>query len=268
MSRLPPQNDAGAGGQRWDPDRYRRNASFVSAHGEPVLALLAPRPGERILDLGCGEGTLAAKIAAAGAEVLGVDASPEQVAACRARGIEARVMDGARLGFAAAFDAVFSNAALHWMRDLDAVTDGVWRALKPGGRFVAECGGAGNVATVRAALMAAMARRGIDGAAVDPWHFPSPEEQRARLERHGFRVREMALLPRPTVLPGRLADWLETFGENFLGLLSEAEQAALKSEMEEQLQDRLCDAAGVWTVDYVRLRFAADKPADTTKERS
>jgi len=257
-----PPNNGSAGGQRWDPERYRRNAAFVAQHGAPVLDLLAPQPGERILDLGCGEGALAAEIAARGARVVGIDASPEQIAACRARGIEAQVMDGARLAFAAEFDAVFSNAALHWIKDADAVIDGVWRALRPGGRFVAECGGEGNVASVRSALVAALARRGIDGAAADPWYFPTPAAYRARLERRGFVVRTIALLPRPTVLPGRLADWLDTFAEDFLRLLPSSERTAFKDEIEELLRERLCDAGGVWTVDYVRLRFAADKPRE------
>jgi SAM-dependent methyltransferase len=150
--------------QRWDPERYRRNASFVPALGQGVLDWLEARPGERILDLGCGDGALTAELAAL-CETVGVDQSAEQVAAAKAKGLDARVVDGVGLAFAGEFDAVFSNAALHWMRDADAVIDGVWRALRPGGRFVAEMGGAGNVATVIEALEAAVARRGGDSRA-------------------------------------------------------------------------------------------------------
>ena len=257
-----PSDDGAAGGQRWDPERYRRNASFVAAYGEPVLDMLAPAPGERILDLGCGEGALAAKIAERGARVVGVDASAEQVAACRARGIDARIMDGAHLAFEGEFDAVFSNAALHWIKHADAAIDGVWRALKPGGRFVAECGGEGNVASVRNELVAALTERGIDPAAADPWYFPAVAEYRARLERRGFVVRSIARIPRPTVLPGRLADWLDTFAESFLQRLPKGEREGLKISIEERLRSRLCNSDGVWTVDYVRLRFAADKPKE------
>jgi SAM-dependent methyltransferase len=261
--RRPPSSPARPGTkvveQHWDPERYQRNAGFVPALGQPVLALLAAKPGERILDLGCGDGALTEVIART-AEVVGVDASAEQVAAARARGLDAAVMDGAKLAFAAEFDAVFSNAALHWMRDPDAVIDGVWRALKPGGRFVAECGGAGNVERVRRALAAALARRGVDGAAANPWYFPAPEEYRARLERRGFAVVSIALLPRPTPLPGALGDWLDTFAESFLAAVPPAERAAVKAEVEGLLRAELCDAAGRWTVDYVRLRFAAVKP--------
>ena len=258
-----PNSTARPGGnvveQRWDPARYRRNAGFVAALGEPVLALLAPERGERILDLGCGDGALT-RLIARRARVTGVDASAEQVAAARARGLDAAVMDGTRLGFDAAFDAVFSNAALHWMRDPDAVIAGVWRALKPGGRFVAECGGAGNIDTVRRALAIVLARRGVDAEAANPWYFPAPEEYRARLERQGFAVLQMALILRPTALPGALGDWLDTFAESFLAAVPQGERPAVKDEVEAMLRPHLCDAGGAWTVDYVRLRFAAVKP--------
>src|SRR5512138_2182814 len=140
--------------QTWDPERYARNARFVSDLGAPVVELLAPRPGERILDLGCGDGALTEKLVALGCEVIGVDGSAEQVAGARRRGIDARVADGQALDFDGEFDAVFSNAALHWMKRADAVVDGVWRALRPGGRFVAECGGHGCVDEIATALLA------------------------------------------------------------------------------------------------------------------
>ncbi len=247
--------------QHWDPARYQRNAGFVAVLGEPLLELLAPRAGEHILDLGCGDGT-PTQLIAAHAQVTGVDASAEQVAAARARGLDAAVADGTRLGFAAAFDAVFSDAALQWMRDPDAVIAGVWRALKPGGRFVAECGGAGNVESVRRALAEALARRGGNAEAASPWYFPEPEEYRARLERHGFTVASMALIPRPTRLPGTLAEWLDTFAESFLATVPPQTRPMVKAEVEGMLRGTHLDAAGVWTVDYVRLRFVALKPPE------
>jgi trans-aconitate methyltransferase len=138
--------------QHWSAERYAETAHFVPALGAPVLELLAPSPGERILDLGCGDGVLTEKIVAAGATVIAVDAGPDMVAAARARGIDARVMDGQRLTFSGEFDAVFSNAALHWMRDQEAVLSAVRRALEPGGRFVAEMGGHNNTAAIIVAL--------------------------------------------------------------------------------------------------------------------
>lgn len=254
--------DPATAAQHWDPDRYARNAGFVAELGGPAVELLAPRPGERILDLGCGDGRLTQRLAELGARVVGVDSSAEQVAAARARGLDARVADGEALSFDGAFDAVFSNAALHWMRRPAAVLDGVWRALRPGGRFVGEMGGHGNVARIVGALVAALDRRGLDGAAAVPWYFPTPEAYRALLEARGFRVVEIALIPRPTPLPGDMAGWLETFGESFILRLPEEERPQFVAEVVEALRPELCGADGVWTADYVRLRFAARKPAE------
>lgn len=244
--------------QRWDAEHYARHARFVSDLGAPVLELLAPQPGERILDLGCGDGALTVKLVAAGANVVGVDGSPGMVAAAQARGLDARLMDGRQLAFAAEFDAVFSNAALHWMPQPDAVLGGVARALQPGGRFVGEFGGHGNVAAIVVALLAVLARRGIDGRTLHPWYYPTAEEYRARLEAHGFAVRHIALLPRPTPLPTGMAAWLATFAGPFLAALPEADRTAARDEAVTLLQPALCDAAGQWMADYVRLRFAAD----------
>jgi len=139
---------------KWSPADYAANAAFVPALGAPVLELLDPQPGERILDLGCGDGVLTEKIVAAGAVVIGVDASAAMIEAAQARGLDAHVVDGQALEFDSEFDAVFSNAALHWMLDSVAVANGVYRALRPGGRFVGEMVGEGNIATLRAGIRA------------------------------------------------------------------------------------------------------------------
>jgi len=247
--------------QCWDPERYARNARFVSDLGMPVVELLVPQPGERILDLGCGDGALTQKLVDMGCVVVGVDGSADQVAAARALGLDARVMDGERLTFdGAGFDAVFSNAALHWMKRADDVIGGVWRALRPGGRFVAECGGHGCVATIVAALDRALARHGIDPRTVNPWYFPTVEDYARRLRERGFVVRSIALIPRPTPLPGDVVGWLDTFAESFTSALEPADRPAFLEEVKEMLWPDLCDADGRWTADYVRLRFAADKP--------
>ena len=243
--------------QVWDPDRYAAHARFVSDLGAPVVELLAPRPGERILDVGCGDGALTEKLLAAGCRVVAVDASPEQVRAARARGLDARVADAAALGFHGEFDAAFSNAALHWIRDPDAALASIHRALAPGGRLVAELGGHGCVASIRAAFGEVLARRGIDAERLNPWYFPTAEEYRERLDAAGFDVDSIRLFPRPTPLPSDVTDWLETFAQPYLAGVPEADRPAVLREMRERLEPVLRTPDGGWVADYVRLRFAA-----------
>jgi trans-aconitate methyltransferase len=243
--------------QTWSAETYQANAGFVPAYGEDLLTWLEPKAGERILDLGCGDGSLTAKLAASGAEVVGVDSSESMVAAARARGLDVAVMNGEALTFAGEFDAVFSNAAMHWMRNPGAVAAGVNRALKAGGRFVGEFGGHGCVAAIHTAVRAVLARRGL---AVDtPWYFPTDAEYRDVLEAHGFRVERILLFNRPTPLPTGLRGWLETFCGHMLDRLAPPERAAAFDEIEQLLAPVLRDTRGQWTADYVRLRFAAMK---------
>jgi len=241
----------------WNPDRYARDARFVSDLGRPLVGLLEPRPGERVLDLGCGDGALTAQLVAAGCDVVGVDASPEMVEAARRLGIDARVMDGRALQFEREFDAVFSNAALHWMTEPAQVVDGVWRALRPGGRFVGELGAFGNVAQIRVALFGVLARHGI--AAREPWYFPSAEEYAGLLAKRGFIVHSAVAFDRPTPLPGGLSGWLETFWDGPLSALEPAVTRAIIDEVVERLRPTLRSADGTWTADYVRLRFSATR---------
>ncbi len=245
--------------QSWDPDRYARNARFVADLGMPVVELLEPKPGEHVLDLGCGDGALTAKLVEMGCSVVGVDSSAEQIEAARQIGLDAHVMDGHRLTYDDEFDAVFSNAALHWMGYPDEVIAGVRRALKPGGRFVAECGGHGCVNTIVRALTEALKRRDLWEDGVNSWYFPTDEEYMERLTRQGFDVKYIALIPRPTPLPGDIAGWLETFAESFTSRVPEAERPAFLEEVREAMRPKLCDAEGAWTADYIRLRFKAVK---------
>jgi len=245
--------------QHWSAERYAEAAHFVPALGTPVLELLAPAPGERILDLGCGDGVLTEKIVAAGATVVAVDAGPDMIAAARARGLDARVMDGQELTFNNEFDAVFSNAALHWMRDQQAMLAGVHRALKPGGRFIAEMGGHNNTAAIIVALSAVLARRGLDAHRLSPWYFPSADAYRTKLEEARFTVEEIAVVPRPTILPTGIEAWLDTFAEDFLGHLSEPDRTGARIEIAELLRPVLVDETGTWIADYVRLRFRATR---------
>ena len=239
----------------WNATTYATHARFVSDLGGAVLDLLNPQPGERIIDLGCGDGALTEKIAEAGGSVVGVDASEDMVSAALGRGLEACVMDAARLSFENEFDAAFSNAAMHWMKDHDAVVRGVHRALRAEGRFAGEFGGFGNVAAICTAIWAVLARRGVDGASLMPWNFPTAEEFAALLEANGFGVRLSALIPRPTPLPTDMAGWLRTFARPFFRELKDEETAL--AETVELLRPSLCDRQGRWTADYVRLRFLA-----------
>lgn len=244
--------------QTWDPERYARNARFVAELGRPAVELLAPRAGEQILDLGCGDGALTRELVDCGCEVVGVDASSEQIeAACRL-GLDARVMTGEGLTFENEFDAVFSNAALHWMQQPDQVIAGVRRALREGGRFVGEFGGDGCIQKIRDGLAQVLAGWSFDFESLNPWFFPSPEEYGQRLREQGFEVNFIKLIPRPTPLPTGLRGWLETFGERFTSLVPEADRDGFIAEVEELTRADLYQD-GEWVADYTRLRFAATR---------
>ena len=241
----------------WDPDSYAKNARFVADLGEPLMELLEAKRGELILDLGCGDGALTEKIAAAGAKVYGVDASLAQAQAARARRIGVCVMDGQQLGVKRKFDAVFTNAALHWMKLADQVVGGVATALKARGRFVGEFGGRGNVETIRQALHTSLRKREIDPWSVDPWYYPTPEEFSDLLRRFDFTVAYIELIPRPTKLPGDILGWLEVFAQPFTKAVDHSERADFLTEVRNSLRSELQKPDGTWYADYVRLRFKA-----------
>ena len=239
----------------WARETYRQNAAYVPALGAAVFELLNPQAGERILDLGCGEGTLTEKIAGTGAEVVGIDASEEMIAGAKARGLDARLMNAEQLPFEHEFDGVFSNAVLHWVRDHDAMLEGVHRALKPGGRFVAEFGGHGNLAAIQVAIRSVLSRRGWTTNILR--YYATETEYAGRLERHGFLVRQIALIPRPTALPTGIRGWLDTFERATLDRIPPEELESFLQEVEDLLRAEICDRQGNWTAHYVRLRFKA-----------
>jgi trans-aconitate methyltransferase len=245
--------------QTWDPASYAQNARFVSDLGSPVVDLLVPKAGERILDLGCGDGVLTKKLADLGCEVVAVDSSVPQVEAARKLGLNAFAISAEELQYNEEFDAVFSNAVLHWIKRADVMLARVYRSLKPGGRFVAECGGHGCVHKIRTALVQALDRQGFEGEARVPWYFPTPGDYATRLEGAGFRVDSIALIPRPTPLPGDIIGWLEIFALNFFQGFSDEARNDYLHEVRTVLEPQLRGADGRWVADYVRLRFAATK---------
>lgn len=244
----------------WNPVSYERNHAFVWQYGQDLVQLLNPQPQERILDLGCGTGQLTAQLAAAGAEVTGLDQSPEMIAQAKANypEIAFSVADARRFQVSQPFDAVFSNATLHWILEPDAAISCIHRALHPGGRFVAEFGGKGNVQTIISALNQALNDLSLP-ALQHPWYFPSVSDYTTRLEQQGFEVVQAQLFDRPTRLEAGaagLANWLQMFANSQLDLLTPDQQAQVIDSVETQLRPMLYQN-GVWTADYRRLRVVA-----------
>lgn len=246
--------------QNWNPERYNANVGFVPILGRPIIELLKPQKGEKILDLGCGNGVLTKELLDEGFDVIGVDSSPEMVEAAKANGVDARLCDAQNMDFGEVFDAVISNAALHWMNDQYAVVRGVWRVLKPGGRFAAECGGEGCIRIIREGMKIALITRGIDYKARNPWKYPEVGIFSKILENQGFKVSYIARIDRPTPLPNGLRAWLEVFSASHTQGFSDEERAAFYDDVEEYCRPRLYTDEKGWVADYVRLRFLAEKP--------
>jgi trans-aconitate methyltransferase len=252
----------------WDADRYQRQFGFVSELAGDLVELLDPGPGEVVLDLGCGTGELAAEIAATGARVLALDSDPAMVAAARRRLGHDRVLlaDGHAFTLAEPVDAVFSNAALHWMPRPAEVIGRVRAAVRPGGRFVAELGGAGNIDAILEALGTAMTEAGLPAPAC-PWYFPTPAQYATLLEAGGFRVARLEHFPRPTPLAGGdggLADWLAMFGGRLTAAVPPSRLPEVVARTEELAAPRLRRDHG-WVADYWRLRFVAFAGAGTPR---
>ncbi|MGZ8313130.1 MAG: class I SAM-dependent methyltransferase [Allosphingosinicella sp.] len=253
---------------RWSAADYAQLGSFVPELGLAALTLLDPRPGELILDVGCGDGVLTERITDSGARVVGLDSSPQLVAAARARGVEAFVGDAEALELDpqierfGRFDAAFSNAALHWMLNPAAVAAGIFTILKEGGRFVGEMGGAGNLARLRRGLRDELTGRGYNMPAEDPSWYPSVDEFTRLYEAAGFTEVRAQLIERPTDLPAGISGWVRTFRSGLmdLAMVPEGARDEIAEVVERRLASELGKTDGTFFADYVRLRFAMRKP--------
>lgn len=249
---------------QWNADSYVRKHAFVFEYGTGLVELLAPQPGELVLDLGCGSGELTREIASRGATVVGLDASADMLAKARQQfpALDFRLGDATRFELPEHFDAIFSNATLHWVTDATAASRQMYRHLKPGGRLVAELGGLGNVGRIVGAVLGQLQARGYGLARAGWWYFPSVGEYAALLERAGFRVRLAQHYDRATALVDPetgLTDWIEQFGAQFFAGVSPPDKAAVLAAVDTELRPALF-RDGQWFADYKRLRIVAEKP--------
>jgi len=239
---------------KWDAADYARVGGFVAELGEAALDLLDPQPGEHILDVGCGDGTLSQKIVERGATVVGIDNSLDMVAAAKAKRLDVRLMDAAELKFSEAFDAAFSNATLHWVLDKERAARAIWFALKPGGRFAGEMGGDGNLAKLREALDDVLVARGFGPPTYAANWYPGVEDFVAVYEQAGFKDIDARLIERPTPLEHGVAAWVTTFRRGWL------DRAEVPEEERADIGAAVADRVGSNIADYVRLRFIMRKP--------
>ena len=248
-------SEAAASTSKWNAADYARVGGFVAELGAAALDLLDPQRGERILDVGCGEGTLTKRIAERGATVTGIDDSLDMIRAAHENGVDALVVDAADMNFDEEFDAAFSNAALHWIPQKEAVASGIFRALKPGGRFAGEMGGEGNIAKLREALDTELVIRGYVPPSESSNWYPSPEEFAAVYEGAGFEQVDARLIERPIPLEHGIAQWVTTFRRGWL------DRAGVPEHERAEIGAAVADRFGSNVADYVRLRFIMRKPA-------
>ena len=250
--------------KQWNASCYEDNYAFVWKYGEGVIELLAPQAGERILDLGCGTGHLTAQIAERGAVVTGIDRSPDMIATAAKNypDLHFEVADGETFRFDEPFDAVFSNAAIHWMKDQRAVASSIFQALKPGGRFVAEFGGKDCIRAIETALRRAISRAGYAVSEAPYYYFPSVGEHTTLLESAGFRVTFAEWFERPTRLEGGeagLRNWLAFFTDHYISHIPLDKHEGIISAVEDELRPEFF-RDGTWVADYCRIRVAAKTP--------
>lgn len=244
-------------GKHWNTEKYEKNARFVSDYGIDVISWLDPKPHEYILDLGCGDGVLTKKIIEFGCKVLGVDGSLEFVNAAKKIGVNAVQGDGENLNFEEEFDAIFSNAALHWMTDQEKVISGVSKGLKKGGRFVVEMGGAGNLEKIQKVITETVSEYGYK--IKKCWFLPTESEEKKLLEKYGLKIHKMSFFKRPTPLPTGIKEWLWTITVPLLGNVPEELHGEIIEKIAKKLEKRLEYENDKYIADYVRLRFIAYK---------
>jgi SAM-dependent methyltransferase len=239
----------------WNAEDYARVGAFVALLGGAALDLFDPQAGERVLDVGCGDGTLSRQIVARDATVLGVDNSPEMIAAARAKGIDGILMDVVDMTFSNEFDAAFSNATLHWVLEKEQAARAIFRALKAGGRFAGEMGGEGNLQKLRDALDEELIIRGyVPPIEASNW-YPSPQDFSAVYEAAGFEQIDARLIERPTPIEHGVAQWVTTFRRGWL------DRAGVPEHERAEIGTAVADRVGSNIADYVRLRFVMKKPA-------
>jgi len=246
-------------GHKWNPKDYDEHAHYVYKLGEPLIALLSPVEGDKILDLGCGHGELTQRLLEFDCEVCGIDASAEMVRAAKESGVNAVVMNAEELIFENEFDGIISNAAIHWMDNIEKVVEGCYRSLKMGGRFVGEFGGEGNVGKIISATGKYFELHPELGEFTVPWYFPSVDEFAEEIEHAGFFTEYIELIERPTPLPTGIKGWLLTFFHGLMSSFADKQKEDFVNEITEMLKPELYNSETGWYADYVRLRFKALK---------
>jgi len=243
---------------KWNADNYNKHADFVSNLAFPVVDLLNPQENERILDLGCGDGTLAVEIEKFGTKVVAVDLSESMVEKTKEKSIEAYIMSATELPYENEFNAVFSNAVLHWVKEPETAISKISNALKTNGRFIAEFGGYGNIKYLTDAMQEVFDKNKEYGEFNNPWYFPKDTDYKQMLEANGFEVEYIELIPRPTKIDD-ITNWLDIFANGIVSHLTEEQQSVFKEEVRGILKPKIYNEKDGWVADYVRLRFKATK---------
>jgi len=243
---------------KWNADNYNKHADFASNLAFPVVALLNPQENERILDLGCGDGTLAVEIEKFSTKVVAVDLSESMVEKTKEKSIEAYIMSATELPYENEFNAVFSNAVLHWVKEPEIAIRKISNALKTNGRFIAEFGGYGNIKYLTDAMQEVFDKNKEYGEFNNPWYFPKDTDYKQMLEANGFEVEYIELIPRPTKIDD-ITNWLDIFANGIVSHLTEEQQSVFKEEVRGILKPKIYNEKDGWVADYVRLRFKATK---------